>query len=487
MLPLRPDAPLDRNRLPEPVLDRSPDLVSLYWAAWEMAWDHVVHQPGVPQSPYMDEAFDPDVVWIWDTCFMTHFCKYAPDLFPGIESLQNFYAPLHDGVTSALQIQHPDNPPLFAWAEEEYVSHTGDLERVDRVLGAGYLQKHFAWFDTVAPGTVLPGTVVPTAIERTSQGYRWGAIQSGMDNTPRAGEAAWYGNSRGGILWLDSMAQQALSARSIARLAHLVDRPGLAEVYGARHADLCAEPSSTTGTTGTRPSTTAGHRTLPVPARRHAGGVLAPPRRGLQPGTGPVAGRPPDRSPRSRRAGAVALGRAGRPGLPRRRAVLARRRMGPARLRERPGLADHGHGALARTATDALLAHLAATFADYSPATIWEAYAPVDAAPATDKDGRTRVRTSFCGWSALGPISMLIEHVLGFRVDATTQTVRWDPDGPGRQGIRRLRCGRTLVDAVADGDEVAVSVDHPITLVLDGRELALGAGRHVLARAQRST
>ena len=58
------------------------------------------------------------------------------------------------------------------------------------------------------------------------------------------------------------------------------------------------------------------------------------------------------------------------------------------------------------------------------------------AAPATDKDGRTTVRPEFCGWSALGPISMLIEHVLGFRVDATTQTVRADPDGDGRQGLR---------------------------------------------------
>ena len=176
MLPTRSGRPLDRNHLPEPVLDADPALVALYWTAWELAWSHVVEQEGVPRSPYMDEGFDPDVVWIWDTCFMTHFCKYAPDLFPGIESLQNFYGPLHDGTPSALQIQHPDNPPLLAWAEDEYVRHTGDLEHVARVLDAGYLQRHSAWFDTVRPGTLVPGTVVPTAIERRPEGYRWGAI-----------------------------------------------------------------------------------------------------------------------------------------------------------------------------------------------------------------------------------------------------------------------------------------------------------------------
>ena len=145
-------------------------------------------------------------------------------------------------------------------------------------------------------------------------------------------------------------------------------------------------------------------------------------------------------------------------------------------------LADHGHRELARTASTALLEHMVSTYVGHAPSTIWEAYAPVEPVPATDKDGRTSVRAEFCGWSALGPISMLIEHVLGFRVDATTQTVRWDPGAEGRQGIRRLRCGATSVDAVADGDEVVVETDHPITLVLDGRAIQLGVGRHLLDR-----
>lgn len=482
VLPSRPDRPLDRTRLPEPVLDRSPELVSLYWTAWETAWGHVVEQAGVPQSPYMDEGFDPAVIWIWDTCLMTHFCKYAPDLFPGVESLQNFYAPLHDGTASALLIQHPDNPPLLAWAEEEYVRHTGDLERVARVLDAGHLQQHFTWFDTVTPGTLLPGAVMPTAVERRPEGYRWGAIQSGMDNTPRAGEATWYGNSRGGILWLDAMAQQALSALSIARLARLVGRTSLAQEYEAHHADLCAalqhhwddEDATFYDRLEDAPFpfrrvvTPAAYWPLlagacsPEQARALAD-LLEDPRRLGGPVPWPSVARD---DPAFRPDGQYWRGGVWVP-----LAYMSAR-----------ALADHGHAALARTASRALLEHMARTYADHSPSSIWEAYAPVAAAPATDKDGRTSVRPGFCGWSALGPISMLVEHVLGFRVDATTRTVHWDPDGDGRQGIRRLRCGDTLVDAVADGDEVVVEVDGPITLVLAGRPVELGAGRHVLAR-----
>ena len=63
----------------------------LYNKAWELAFMHIKDVPGMPQNPYMDEAFCDTQVWIWDTCFMTLFCKYANRVFPGVESLKNFY------------------------------------------------------------------------------------------------------------------------------------------------------------------------------------------------------------------------------------------------------------------------------------------------------------------------------------------------------------------------------------------------------------
>lgn len=146
---------MDRSRIPEPVFESEPGFVELYWKAWELAFEHVLSIPGLPRSPYMDEGFWPDTLWIWDTCFMALFCRYAPDQFPGIESLENFYAPIHDGVKMPLIIQHPDNPPLFAWVEHDYFQFTGDVGHLHWLLKEKqYLQKHYDWFRKAPHGEV---------------------------------------------------------------------------------------------------------------------------------------------------------------------------------------------------------------------------------------------------------------------------------------------------------------------------------------------
>ena len=104
-------------RLPELVFDSEPGFVELYNVAWKLAWEHVLTRAGAPVSPYMDEGFDKERIWLWDTSFMVHFCKYAPEAFPGVASLENFYRPMLDGEPSTLLVHHPDNPPLPAWAE----------------------------------------------------------------------------------------------------------------------------------------------------------------------------------------------------------------------------------------------------------------------------------------------------------------------------------------------------------------------------------
>jgi hypothetical protein len=148
-------------------------------------------------------------------------------------------------------------------------------------------------------------------------------------------------------------------------------------------------------------------------------------------------------------------------------------------------LADAGYGDVAAAATRRLLDHMARTYREYAPASIWEAYAPDAARPSTGKDDEYTVRPDFCGWSALAPISMLIEHVLGFRVDAIERTVTWRrPSGRerGRIGIRALRCGPTTV-SVVDTDKVVTAevAGAPLTLVVDGRAFDLEPGRHAIA------
>ena len=84
-----------KKKIPQPICEDVPDYDMLYQKAWELAHDHIRYIDGMPQSPYMDEAFCDTQIWIWDTCFMSLFCKYAQDEFPGVESLRNFYDVLY--------------------------------------------------------------------------------------------------------------------------------------------------------------------------------------------------------------------------------------------------------------------------------------------------------------------------------------------------------------------------------------------------------
>ena len=77
---------------PEPVYDAHPEYTELYWKAWDLSYAHIDTIPGIPSPVYMDEAHRSDRIWIWDTAFMGHFCKYCPSIFPGVSSLDNFYS-----------------------------------------------------------------------------------------------------------------------------------------------------------------------------------------------------------------------------------------------------------------------------------------------------------------------------------------------------------------------------------------------------------
>ncbi len=224
-----------RQWVPEPVFEAEPGFVDLYWLAWQLAWDHVKIQPGLPQSPYIDEALWDTHIWIWDTCFMVLFCKYSPDRFPGVESLNNFYAAFHDEYPSEsypLCIQHPDNPPLFAWAEYDNFCYTGDQKHIRRLLqDKQYLQKHFDWFDTRPYDWKLRSdgqTSAGTRIRKMDIGYQWGGTPSGMDNSPRTGGGKT-------MLWVDAIAQQGLSALYISRMAAAAGDLKLADEWQRRY------------------------------------------------------------------------------------------------------------------------------------------------------------------------------------------------------------------------------------------------------------
>ena len=221
--------------VPDPIYDARPDFIELYRKAWELSAAHIDEIPGLPVVRHMDEACMPDRLWIWDTCFMVHYCKYSPEFFPGIQSLDNFYLPMHDGVKSSCLIHHPDNPPLFAWIEYEYYRFTGDKSRIHRnLVEKRYLQKHYDFLENKCRiGDMYPFSAVHAAWQKFDKGYMWAGNPSGMDNSPR-GDFQHYM-----LFWIDAIAQQALSALYISKLAEEINENDTAAEYKAKYEEKC--------------------------------------------------------------------------------------------------------------------------------------------------------------------------------------------------------------------------------------------------------
>lgn len=456
--------PLDKSKIPEPVFDENPELVDFYWVAWELAWDHVRHGANIPQSPYMDEAHWKDTIWIWDTCFMVHFCKYAPSTFPGIESLNNFYEPMHADKPTSLFIHHPDNPPLFAWTEYEYYKFTNDKKRLNQILKKyQYLQKHFDFFENAIPGTKLPYAGSPLSLKKEEYGYRWRGVQSGMDNTPRG---------RGdydSILWLDALAQQGLSSYYIAKIAQEIGEEGLAEQFSETYENIKTIMNTYYWSEKDQiyydisVSDPSVHVEVKTPAaywpmlammcdekqaeslKDHVddasvfGGSVPWPS---------VSRDDPDFEPK---------GMYWRGGV-----WLPTAYMGIKAL-EKYGYYDTAN----RTAYD-LVNHMYATYKNFEPLTIWEAYSPTETKPGTMKKNQNFSRKDFCGWSALGPISLFIENVLGFhRIDAVHNKIEWNLHHNSRHGIQRLKFGDITTDIMYENNMITVKSNGSYSLYVN--------------------
>jgi hypothetical protein len=336
------------------------------------------------------------------------------------------------------------------------------------------MKRHYQWFHQAVPGFSLGGTA--TAFSRVDEangnvkGFHWNGVASGMDNTPR-------GRSTGGsMLWVDAIAQQALSALYISRMAAASGDPEEAQLWMGRHNTLKETVnrlywSSSDGTYYDIHDTNNAQDKVDTPAAYWPmlaelcddEQALALAQHARHPakfgGTRPwvtVSRNDPDfrRDHGDYWRGAIWL---------------------PTAYMAIKALETEGYQKLADETATSLVKHMLNTYQQYSPATIWECYNPRLAEPAYH--GNVRVRPDFCGWSALGPISLFIENILGFHtLDASTKTIEWRLHRPGTHGIRRLRCGAILADILTDGrGTVTVDTNTAFTLVINGTRHAISA------------
>jgi len=466
---------MDRSLVPEIVYEENPDWVELYYAAWQSAWTHIFSTRGAPVSPYMNEGIRCHKIWIWDTCFMVQFCRYAADVFPGIQSLDNFYRVMYDGENMVLKVHIPDNPPLFAWTEYEYFKHTGDVERVKHVLlEKEYLQKHYKWLNE-RKGKVVYDYASSVAVAEwvPGKGFKWGGDKAGMDNTPRGDD------DPESIYYVDLSSQQALSALYIARLAEAIGEKELASKWYAEfevqkkfinerfwsekdqlYLDRFVDESGfcsliTPAILWPLLAEVAGSEQVEALAK-----VVADPEK--LGGERPI----PSISRDDRRFSPV--GEYWRGGIWMPKVYMTVK-----------GLEKNGHKTLADEVARKMISLQYRTWKNFEPHTIWECYSPTEDKPSTDKVG-CLARPDFCGWSALGPISMFIENILGIReVNALENKIIWEPSSDKRSGIKNLKIGGSGVSLIADPENNTVNVEaeKAFTLILNGSNIACPAGK----------
>jgi len=141
-------------------------------------------------------------------------------------------------------------------------------------------------------------------------------------------------------------------------------------------------------------------------------------------------------------------------------------------------LETYGKYTLAHDTAKKVLQHMTKTFMEYDPHTVWECYSPNQALPA--RHLKERVRPDFCGWSALGPLALFIENVIGiYKADAFENKVFWAlPDQiDGKLGIQNYSFGDTITDLVYDNGIIESNTNIAYTLILNGKEYGIPVGK----------
>lgn len=497
-----PPRKLDRHMLPVPFIDGRDSWIKTHDMAWRIAFDHIGHHEGLQSPWFMDEACMPDRLWQWDTCFMVLYTCYAPAVFPGIQSLDNFYSwQREDGFIAMCTLFESGepaygeriNPPLFAWVEWEYYRLTGDNSRFEWVLPI--LVKYFDWIkaNRRRPAVIRPHIELTPSESTDNEGLYWATCAGamGMDNSPRAVHLSWQG---GDICWIDLSSQQALAAMYLARIAAFVGDHVTETRFNVEYRDLSTQINELMWCKrsqfyhdifldGNFLSAKTVASFWPMLARfastSQAEALLAHlrnPNEFWRPH--PVPSLSYD-DPNYVESGGYWVG-----------GVWA-----PTNYMIVRGLLEYGFDATAHEIAVKHLEGMDRVAQTYEPHTIWEAYAPEGAAPSSNKTLTDLSRPHFCGWSALGATSMLYENIIGVRSDTPARKITWDIRLAERHGFERypflggelqLTCAEAVPGELHGRSKREVSIVTPVEFEIDvrsnGRQIVrlLPPGTHSL-------
>ncbi|NQU10900.1 hypothetical protein HQ590_08930 [bacterium] len=480
---------VDLGLLPRPFLNRHPDWVKLYEFAWRLAATHIRHSRG---RWHMDAAWDPNrnYQWVWDTVFMTLYCRYGNGQYPGIQSLDNFYElQRRDGYISMTYDLNAGkepwpgyiNPPLFAWAEWEYYRTTGDATRLKRVVP--HIEKLMAWIDAhhrnephrrhSPPQGALVRRGGPRAFYQLF--FFKDAGSSGMDDSPRAPRMPQAGRF---FDWIDLSSQMTHSFRLLGRMHAVLGRKARAAHWEKRARDTGGLINDELWCERTR---FYHDRMLPQNF------VAAKTAAGFWPVLAGICSRPQLESLVSHLRDPRVFNRpimvpslaADDPNYSPQGTYWTGGVWAPTNYMIARGLMLAGQGDEAHRIAVNYLHGLARTYQTVTPHTLWECYCPESCQPGRAAYTGKRVKPHFVGWTGLGPIAMLIENVLGIDVDAPARKLVWDVRLTEEHGIDNLgfgdgrvalRCARRASPRARARVEVRSDVDLTVMIRCAGRK-----------------
>ena len=449
-----------KAQLPQPIWDGHESAIACYDKVWELAFGNLrkANPAAGFVSHFIDTAFN-GYLFMWDSAFIVMFGKYASKIFDFQRTLDNFYSHQHrDGfICREICEDQPGEqwsrddpastgPNILPWAEWEYFQSTGDLDRLARVFDPlcgfhRWLQLNRSWPD---------GT------------YFSCGLACGMDNQPR--QAPGYDEcvSHGFMSWIDTCAQQYLSAEILIRMAELLNRGD--EVQWLREEAAMLKDTINTKMWDEktafyydtrRDGSVSGVKTVGaywtlladlVPADRKDAFVQHLDNESEFKRTNRVPSLSAD-DPHYVPGGDYWLG-----------SVWA-----PTNYMVLRALSQNGYHRLAYEIADSFLQNVVSVFEQSG--TVYENYAPETAAKGSIS------KADFVGWTGLAPVSILFEYVFGIQPDAQNRRITWRINRTEKHGILHYPLGDASVDLICDARASAeekpvihVRSDIPVTV-----------------------
>lgn len=446
----------NRDRLPLPVLEGDPGWIDMYWKCWEIAFTKF--RKPADTSPFvsnwLDEGFDGGRhgkrIFQWDTVFMMMFARYGHDVFPAIQSLDNFYCRQHNNGYICREIKEETgidfayggwgntiNPPLFSWAEVESYRVTGDKSRFRMVLPV--LEKYAEWLNREGD----PRAKNWRENGRMSQGSEhrlyWNTpLGSGMDNSPRPSER--------GSGWVEMSSQMVIMYNNLAIMADELDEKSKANGFRADAKAIAERINKWCWNeedgfyydvrgdgTQFKKMTMGGFWPLlaGIASEKQADRLVSHLkdenkfwRKMVFP---TLAADEPEFVPE---------------GFYWRGGVWA-----PTNVMIVKGLQRYGFERFAALATEKYLAGMYDVFKNHKPHTVWEVYAPDFLSPARGGRGS---KPHFVGWTGCGPIQLLFENVMGLRPDGIENSITWCLRRTDKHGVKNLRVGDSVLTLICE-------------------------------------